>query len=87
LDINGKEPSEYERGRKDTVFIPNGGRVRIAVEFGDYSDPNHPLMYHCHLLRHEDDGMIGQFLLVEPGKESQVPMELPKDSSGTHNHH
>jgi suppressor of ftsI len=44
-------------------------------------------MYHCHLLRHEDDGMMGQFLLVEPGKESQVPMELPKDSSGTHNHH
>lgn len=81
LDINGKQPPEYERGRKDTVFIPNGGRVRIAVEFGDYSDPDHPLMYHCHLLRHEDDGMMGQFLLVEPGTESQVPMELPKDGT------
>lgn len=79
LDINGKKPPEYERGRKDTVFIPNGSTVRIAVEFGNYPDPNHPLMYHCHILKHEDDGMMGQFLLVKPGTESQVPKKLPKD--------
>ncbi|MBO0958472.1 multicopper oxidase domain-containing protein [Neobacillus sp. MM2021_6] len=88
LDVNGKKPPEYERGRKDTVFIPNGATVRIAVEFGDYPDPNHPLMYHCHLLRHEDDGMMGQFLLVEPGTESQVPTTLPKsDTEYQHAHH
>lgn len=78
LDINGKEPPEYERGRKDTVSIPNGSTVRIAVEFGNDPDPNFPFMYHCHLLRHEDDGMMGQFLLVEPGTESQVSTQLPK---------
>ncbi|MEH7224111.1 multicopper oxidase domain-containing protein [Bacillus sp. JJ1566] len=86
LDINDKEPAEYERGRKDTVFIPNGSKVRIVVEFGDYPDPNVPYMYHCHLLRHEDDGMMGQFLLVEPGTESQVPTTLPKKGNG-HDHH
>lgn len=63
LDINDKEPQEYERGRKDTVFVPNGSKVRLVVEFGDYSDPNVPYMYHCHLLRHEDDGMMGQFFV------------------------
>jgi hypothetical protein len=24
-------------------------------------------MFHCHLLQHEDDGMMGQFVVVEPG--------------------
>ncbi len=86
LDINDKEPPEYERGRKDTVFVPNGSKVRIAVEFGNYSDPHVPYMYHCHLLRHEDDGMMGQFLLVEPGTESQVSTTLPKKENG-HDHH
>ncbi len=80
LDINGKEPSVYERGRKDTVFVPNGAKVRIVVEFGDYADPDFPLMYHCHLLLHEDQGMMGQFLLVEPGTESDVPTTLPNNS-------
>jgi len=26
-------------------------------------------MYHCHLLWHEDQGMMGQFLVVEPGQK------------------
>ncbi|GHH98063.1 multicopper oxidase family protein [Neobacillus kokaensis] len=84
LDINGKKPPEYESGRKDTVFIPNGSTVRLAVEFGDYPDPNHPFMYHCHILKHEDDGMMGQFLLVKPGTESQVKTKLPKNDSVHH---
>ncbi|MCR2823279.1 multicopper oxidase family protein [Lederbergia panacisoli] len=88
LSVNDKEPPEYERGRKDTVFIPNGSKVRIVVEFANYSDPNFPLMYHCHLLRHEDDGMMGQFLLVEPGTEEDVPTTLPKgENAGDHAGH
>lgn len=87
LDINDKEPAEYERGRKDTVFVPNGSKVRIVVEFGNYPDPNTPYMYHCHLLRHEDDGMMGQFILVEPGTESQVPTTLPKKENEHGDHH
>jgi hypothetical protein len=27
-------------------------------------------MYHCHLLRHEDEGMMGQFVVVEPGDKA-----------------
>ncbi|WP_087974981.1 multicopper oxidase family protein [Oceanobacillus rekensis] len=86
LDVDGNEPKEYERGRKDTVFVPRGASVRIVVEFGDHSDTEYPLMYHCHLLKHEDEGMMGQFLLVEPGTESEVPMELPKDDNESHDH-
>ena len=87
LDVNDKVPKEYERGRKDTVYIPNGSTVRIVVEFGNYPDPHHPLMYHCHLLRHEDDGMMGQFLLVEPGTESKTPVKLPRNSKDEHGGH
>ncbi len=79
LDVNDREPKEYERGRKDTVFVPRGAVVRVVVEFGNYTDTQYPLMYHCHLLKHEDEGMMGQFLLVEPGTESQIPTELSLD--------
>jgi hypothetical protein len=34
-------------------------------------------MYHCHLLRHEDSGMMGQFVIVEPGIEDGVSRTLP----------
>ncbi|WP_256709618.1 multicopper oxidase domain-containing protein [Paenibacillus sp. FSL H8-0548] len=83
MDKNREAPPIYERGRKDTVFIPNGTTVRLAVEFGSYPDPNTPYMYHCHLLYHEDSGMMGQFVIVEPGTESQVSQQLPK---GNHDH-
>lgn len=78
LDKEGKDPPVYERGRKDTVFIPKGTTVRLAVDFGSYPDPDTPYMYHCHLLYHEDSGMMGQFVIVEPGTESQVSRRLPK---------
>ena len=84
LDVNGNEPKEYERGRKDTVFVPRGATVRVVVEFAEHTDTAYPLMYHCHLLKHEDDGMMGQFLLVEPGTESEVPMELSGDDAEHH---
>jgi hypothetical protein len=40
-----------------------------------------PYMFHCHLLTHEDAGMMGQFVVVEPGQEAGRP---PTGSS--HNH-
>lgn len=83
LDKNGEAPPIYERGRKDTVFIPNGTTVRLAVEFGRHPDPETPYMYHCHLLYHEDSGMMGQFVVVEPGTEGQVSRRL---TNAGHNH-
>jgi suppressor of ftsI len=67
LDIDGKPPPPTLGGtRKDTVFVPPGSRIRLAVQFGTHADPRTPLMFHCHLLAHEDAGMMGQFLLVRP---------------------
>ncbi|MEV4641756.1 multicopper oxidase domain-containing protein [Actinoplanes sp. NPDC049548] len=77
LDINGTPPPAWQAGPKDTVFIPKKAKVRLAVQFGRYADPASPYMYHCHILRHEDKGMMGQFVIVEPGTEASVPRTLP----------
>jgi FtsP/CotA-like multicopper oxidase with cupredoxin domain len=34
------------------------------MRFTDYADPMTAYMYHCHLLNHEDNGMMGQFVVV-----------------------
>lgn len=50
-------------GWRDTVGIPPETTVTLAVEFGQYRDPEIPYMYHCHMLYHEDEGMMGQFTM------------------------
>ncbi|WP_285580552.1 multicopper oxidase family protein [Actinoallomurus iriomotensis] len=77
LDVAGGKPPSYATGSKDTVYVPSKSRVRLAVQFGGYTDPTSPYMYHCHILRHEDSGMMGQFVLVQPGTEDQVSRTLP----------
>lgn len=76
LDVHGRKPADHERGPKDTVFLPGLGVVRLLVRFERYTDTSVPYMYHCHILRHEDSGMMGQFLVVEPGTEKSVPRTL-----------
>lgn len=56
ISINGKKPPANEQGYKDTVAIHPGDKIKLAVKFphaGTY-------MYHCHILEHEDNGMMGQ---------------------------
>lgn len=53
-----------EMGWKDTVRVNPGETVRLIMRFTDYADENNPYMYHCHILEHEDRGMMGQFVLV-----------------------
>ncbi|MEX2449622.1 MAG: multicopper oxidase domain-containing protein [Rhodospirillales bacterium] len=64
LDRNGNPPAPGERGLKDTVRVHGGETVRVIARFEDYADPDHPYMYHCHILEHEDAGMMGQFVVV-----------------------
>ena len=64
LDRNGRQPSASEQGLKDTVLVHSGEKVRIITQFENYADPESPYMYHCHILEHEDAGMMGQFVVV-----------------------
>lgn len=49
------------RAWKDTVNVPRGQAVRLIVRFDRLEGPR---VYHCHILEHEDQGMMGT-LLVE----------------------
>jgi len=76
LDINGNNPPEAAKGLKDTYLVPGGGSMRIITQFADFADDTVPYMYHCHMLTHEDGGMMGQFVVVDPsaGVEENIQM-------------
>jgi len=54
LDRDGV--AEPERRWKDSVNVPKHGTVRIVVRFDDHGGK---WMYHCHIMDHEDRGMMG----------------------------
>ena len=83
LDVDGEEPPIHQRGPKDTVQVLKDKTVTLRVAFPSYTDEKFPYMYHCHILRHEDNGMMGQFLVVEPGRENAVPRTI----AGAHAQH
>jgi FtsP/CotA-like multicopper oxidase with cupredoxin domain len=64
LDYDGSEPPPALTGSKDTIYAPPKKTLRLLVRFGDYADPHTPYMFHCHLLEHEDRGMMGQYVVV-----------------------
>ncbi len=43
-------------------------------------------MYHCHILRHEDMGVMGQLVIVEPGTGHQVRRTIGNGDRGDHGH-
>lgn len=53
-----------ERGYKDTIYVPGRQSVKVIVKMTDYTDASVPYMYHCHFLEHEDNGMMGQFIVT-----------------------
>ncbi|PXW67217.1 cell division protein SufI [Loktanella sp. PT4BL] len=59
LSENGQRPRPENRGWKDTVLV--NGQVELAVRFEKLASRSAPYMYHCHILEHEDGGMMGQF--------------------------
>lgn len=65
--VNSAPPPPELSGWHDTVPVLGGQTVRLAVRLPEFADPKYPYMLHCHLLWHEDSGMMGQFLVLPPG--------------------
>lgn len=65
LNVNGGTVPEYLKGKKDVVLVMPQQYVEIVTRFEDFADDNIPYMYHCHLLHHEDDGMMGSFRVMD----------------------
>ncbi|MBU6502816.1 MAG: multicopper oxidase domain-containing protein [Burkholderiales bacterium] len=49
-----------DEGWKDTVLVMPGERVRILLGFKDYPGL---FLYHCHMLEHEDSGLMRNYLI------------------------
>ena len=62
-----EDKAELISALTDTVCEVLGSKpeqVRVLLRFADYTDPDRPYMYHCHILEHEDAGMMGQFTVT-----------------------
>ncbi|MFD2474873.1 multicopper oxidase domain-containing protein [Amycolatopsis silviterrae] len=54
---------KYEEGWKDTIIVNPGQWVSVA---GQFSGGTGQFMYHCHILDHEDEGMMRPFVVHPP---------------------
>jgi blue copper oxidase len=62
LSKNSQAAPDYQQGWKDTVLVD--GEAELLVHFKAEGKRSHPFMFHCHVLEHEDVGMMGQFVTV-----------------------
>ena len=76
LSFEGTDVEVFNEGWKDTVGLPPGATAQLAVEFGHYPDVSWPYMYHCHMLYHEDQGMMGQFVIVNEGEQPALATDV-----------
>lgn len=67
--VSNKFSDEYDtvkaglvdEGWKDSVLVMPGERVRILLRFADYTGL---FLYHCHMLEHEDSGLMGNYRVL-----------------------
>lgn len=67
IEKSGTIAPPHEQGWKDVVLVPPHDSVKFITKFTTFTDDMVPYMYHCHLLHHEDDGMMGSFLVRAVG--------------------
>jgi FtsP/CotA-like multicopper oxidase with cupredoxin domain len=65
LARDGKPPPPWEDCLKETFFVYPGERILVAGHFSDYTGK---FVIHCHMLDHEDHGLMTQFEVVRPGR-------------------
>jgi cuproxidase len=61
ISQDGKPPEPHRAGWKDIAPISAGGVTEILLRFQHTANRDNPYMAHCHILEHEDSGMMAQF--------------------------
>lgn len=79
ISASGAAPAAAQAGWKDVVFVPANSTVKFIAKFDDYADSLHPFMYHCHISLHEDEGMMGQFIVT--GNNTTGVSEITNEES------
>ena len=62
LKMGGRAIDPARIGLKDVVHVE--GITEILIRFDKRAETEAPFMYHCHILEHEDAGMMGQFTVA-----------------------
>jgi bilirubin oxidase len=83
-EINGSLANvpPYMRGPKDVAAVMDSTTFRLMMQFTDFATPiapNNCYMYHCHILAHEDGGMMHQFVVAD----SSLLLSTPRPVAGT----
>ncbi len=76
LSINGGDSayaSLYTKipAWKDTIIVPKMGSITLLVSIQDYTGMT---MFHCHIVEHEDIGMMGMWHIMDP-EMPPMPMQ------------
>jgi FtsP/CotA-like multicopper oxidase with cupredoxin domain/plastocyanin len=67
ISRDGHKPPAWEQGLEDTWKLDPGETVKVAAKFTDYTGF---FMLHCHMLDHEDHGLMGQFDVVRTSRKA-----------------
>ena len=62
--MEGDDAPLDQQGWKDMVVVDDDDWATILVRFDHEATEDQPYMYHCHILEHEDLGMMGQFTVA-----------------------
>ncbi len=71
--INGRQ--QAFSGYVDDVDVPPMGAVTLILPFTDPNMVGH-FMFHCHVLKHEDGGMMANIEVYRPGTPARPPICL-----------
>ncbi|MDP9096183.1 MAG: multicopper oxidase family protein [Pseudomonadota bacterium] len=81
VSINGK-PVTFQ-GLQDTVDVPIHGEVLVRMAFTDPAIVGR-FMFHCHILEHEDKGMMAQIEVFDPHAAAGGPDASKSHSAMAH---
>lgn len=81
MSVNGDDQPGY--GLQDVVKLPAGGEVVIRMRLEDFVGK---YVFHCHILNHEDNGMMAIVEVTEDGQPS-APADAGSGSTTTTVHH
>jgi hypothetical protein len=62
LSVNRQPPPAHLQGWKEVVSVEE--KAELLVAFNRPATRQDPFMYHCHVLEHEDAGMMGQYICI-----------------------
>ena len=73
---NGQPPAPDEL-TKESWYIGGGQQVDVKIKFTDHTGR---YVFHCHVLEHEDNGMMGQFEVVPAAPPTATRTVRPKSA-------